>query len=92
MEKNKKAKGVPKYTVKQNIDFNLYKKALEENHVSKVEFNSIRSYNNQIYSITCSKTGLSNYENKRYYVSNYESYPHGHYKITNQSISSSSCL
>ena len=88
----KQAKGVPKNIVKQNMDFNLYKKTLEENHVFNVEFNSIRSYRHQLFSISCSKTGLSNYENKRYYENEYLSYPHGHYKIPNQSTSSSPCL
>ena len=77
----KKAKGVPKNIVKKHINFNMYKKTLNENTKSNVQFQAIRSYNHQLYSITCSKSGLSNFENKRYYVSNDESYPHGHYRI-----------
>ena len=45
-------------------------------------FNSIRSYQHQIFSITCNKQGLSNFDNKRYYANNEVSYPHGHYKIS----------
>ena len=63
------------------MNFNMYKKTLYENCNENVKFNSIRSYQHKLFSITCSKTGLSNYENKRYYVSNELSYPHGHYKI-----------
>ena len=77
----KKAKGVPKNIVKKHINFNMYKKTLNENAKSNIQFQAIRSYNHQLYSITCSKSGLSNFENKRYYTSNDESYPHGHYKL-----------
>ena len=75
------AKGVPKNVIKQELNFDVYKKTLEENYISKIQFNSIRSYNHQIFSITCNKVGLSNFENKRYYLSNGVSYPHGHYLI-----------
>lgn len=77
----KKAKGVPKHIVKNKLDFNLYKRTLEENHLERVNFNSIRSYEHNIYSINCNKVGLSNFENKRYYVNNNLSYPYGHYAI-----------
>ena len=77
----KKAKGVPKNIVKRDINFNMYKKTLDENHISRVNFNSIRSYKHNLYSINCSKVGLSNFENKRYYVSNNHSLPYGHYAI-----------
>ena len=80
-KEQKKAKGVPKHIVKKEMNFNMYKKTLEENCNKRVQFNSTRSYQHQLFSITCSKTGLSNYENKRYYLSNEVSYPHGHYAI-----------
>ena len=80
-KEQKKAKGVPKNIVKKEMNFNMYKKTLYENCNEKVKFNSIRSYQHKLFSITCSKTGLSNFENKRYYVSNELSYPHGHYAI-----------
>ena len=51
-----------------------------------LKFNSIRSYQHQLHSIESNKTGLSNYDNKRYYVSNNESYPHGHYKIRTRAL------
>ena len=77
----KKAKGVPKKQVKRALNFENYRKTLEEQANEKIKFNSIRSYQHQLFSITCNKQGLSNYDNKRYYFSNKESYPHGHYKI-----------
>ena len=57
---------------------------------TNIPFNSIRSYKHEIYSIECNKIGLSNYENKRYWVNNELSYPHGHWRI--QSTSNNSCL
>ena len=80
----KKAKGVPKNVVKKHIDFNMYKKTFNENTKSNVQFQAIRSYNHQLFSITCSKSGLSNFCNKRYYISNNESVPYGHYKLNKQ--------
>ena len=80
-KEQKKAKGVPKNIVKKEMNFNMYKKTLYENCNEKVKFNTICSYKHQLFSITCSKTGLSNFENKRYYVNNNLSYPHGHYLI-----------
>ena len=80
----KKAKGVPKHKVKRALNFESYRKTLQDNANEKVQFNSIRSYQHQLFSITSNKTGLSNYDNKRYYFSNNESYPHGHFRI-NQS-------
>ena len=81
IKNKKKAKGVPKHIVKKRFDFNLYKKTLEENHLERVNFNSIRSYEHNIYIINSNKVGLSNFENKRYYVNNNLSYPYGHYAI-----------
>ena len=80
-DEKKTAKGVPKNIVKKEMNFNMYKKTLYENTHEKVKFNTIRSYQHQLFSITCSKTGLSNFENKRYYVNNNLSLPHGHYAI-----------
>jgi hypothetical protein len=80
-KEQKKAKGVPKHIVKKRFNFDLYKKTLEENHLERVNFNSIRSYEHKIYSINSNKVGLSNFENKRYYVNNNLSYPYGHYAI-----------
>ena len=41
-KEQKKAKGIPKQLVKRELNFNLYKKTLGENYLSKVNFNSIR--------------------------------------------------
>ena len=80
-KEQKKAKGVPTHIVKKRFNFDLYKKTLKENHLERVNFNSIRSYEHKIYSINSNKVGLSKFENKRYYVNNNFSYPYGHYAI-----------
>ena len=79
----KKAKGVPKKIVKREMNFDSYEKTLKENHIQYVQFNKIQSLNHQIFSLTCSKNGLSNFDNKRYWMNNNLSYPHGHYKLLN---------
>ena len=73
--------GIPKKTLKRSLNFENYRKTLVDNESKKGMLNSIRSYQPQIFSITCNKQGLSSYDNKRFYFSNDESYPHGHYKI-----------
>jgi len=79
----KKAKGIPKNVLKRNITFEKYEQTLNENLKEDIQFNNIRSYNHQIYSTCSMKTGLSNYDNKRYYISNNYSLPYGHYKLIN---------
>ena len=77
----KRAKGIPKHIVKNELNFKAYTQTFEENSKSRVNFNCIRSSKHQLYSINCSKSGLSNFENKRYYISNNHSLPYGHYAI-----------
>ena len=79
----KKAKGIPKQIVKNDLNFDSYKRTLEDTECKKqyVQFNCIRSKNHQIYSLTCNKAGLSNYDNKRYYISNNQSLPYGHHYL-----------
>ena len=80
MEKTQeRQKSVPDNIVKKESSFDLCKKTLEENCLSEVELNSIRSYNHKVFSTACNKVG------KRFYVSNDISYPHGHFR-TNQKI------
>ena len=76
----KKAKGVPKNSVKKDLNMNDYYNALH-NKVSKdVNFNAIRSKNHQLYSLNQTKVGLSSYDNKRYWLNNVESVPYGYMK------------
>ena len=82
---HRKAKGVPKSIVKKHIMFEDFKKTHEDLESKKkyVNFNCIRSKNHQIYSLNINKCSLSNFENKRYYISNNHSLPYGHYSLIN---------
>ena len=52
-----------------------------ENIKRYIKFNTIRSFNHQICSITCNKLGLSSFDNKRYWLDYKTSVPYGHYAI-----------
>ena len=77
------AKGVARSKVKSNLTFETYRKTLFENYKERINSNSIRSHNHQITSLTTSKSGLSNFDHKRYYLSNLVSLPYGPYRISN---------
>ena len=78
----KKAKGIPTHKVKQHITFDQYYETLMENTKRYITFNTIRSFNHQICSITCNKLGLSSFDNKRYWLDYKQSVPYGHYSIS----------
>ena len=60
----KKCKGTAKNTVKREIKYDDYNKVLETNQVIHRSFNSIRSKNHKIYSISTTNISLNNYEKK----------------------------
>jgi len=80
------AKGIKK-TVAKKIDIEQYKKCLfskDKNDMkTTVKFNLIRSNNHILKSVEISKTGLSCYDDKRYYLDTVNSYAYGHYKSLN---------
>ena len=77
----KKAKGIPTHKVKKLISFQDYYNTLMENLKTYIKFNTIRSFNHQICSITCNKLGLSSFDNKRHWLDYKTSVPYGHYGI-----------
>jgi hypothetical protein len=77
----KKAKGLPSNKVKKDFTIDLYRKTLNENYKSYVKSNKIGSFNHKMFSLTQNKMGLSNYDNKRYYINNKTSIPHGHFSL-----------
>ena len=79
-KEEKKSKGIVKHKVKNELHYKSYEKTLLENDCDKVEFNSIRSKNHQIYTIRQVKQALSSYDNKRYYLDSVNSLPYGHFK------------
>ena len=80
-EEHKRSKGIVKHKVATCLNYDKYEETLNGDLKDKVEFNTIRSKNHQIYSINQVKYSLSNYDNKRYWLDNCSSLPFGHYSI-----------
>ena len=80
-EEHKRSKGIVKHKVANELNYNKYEETLNGDLKDKVEFNTIRSKNHQIYSINQVKFSLSNFCNKRYFYNAIESLPYGHYLI-----------
>ena len=80
-KEHKKSKGVVKHKVSNQLSYKTYEETLNRNCKEQVSFNTIRSKNHQVYSINQTKYALSNYDNKRYWYSDFESLPFGHYSI-----------
>ena len=82
-KEHKKCKGIVKHKVHNQLNYEKYEATLNRKIKETVQFNSIRSKTHQIYSITQTKYALSNYDNKRYWLSDSDSLPYGHYLINN---------
>ena len=82
-KEHKKSKGVITHKVNKELNYDKYEETLRRKTKEnvKVEFNSIRSKNHQIYSIHQIQYALSNYANKRYWINDTDSLPYGHYSI-----------
>ena len=80
-KEHKKSKGVVKHKVSNQLSYKTYEETLNRNGEEDVSFNTIRSKNHQIYSINQTRCTLSNYDNKRYWYSDFEGLPFGHYAI-----------
>ena len=66
-EDKMKAKGVPKHSMKKYTSFE--------------SFNSIRSRKHKLHTMNITKVGLTNFDNKRYYLDNVSSLAYGHKHI-----------
>ena len=62
----KKAKGVKKYVIKKQINFENYKDALFNKQTYTHKMNMLRSKHHTIYGLTINKTTLSPLDTKRY--------------------------
>ena len=62
----KKAKGVKKYVITKQINFENYKDALFNQKAYNHEMNMLRSQKHQIYGLTINKTTLSPLDTKRW--------------------------
>jgi hypothetical protein len=81
---SKKAKGIKRSAVKE-LQFSDYYRSLlggvAHDIQQKVNFNTIRSYKHELYSISQTKIGLCSFDDKRYLIDNVSTYAHGHFKI-----------
>ena len=80
-EVKRRATGIPTKSVNKRYGIHEYRKTLYEDFKDYISYNTIRSINHEVFSITCNKLGLSNFDNKRYYTNRTESLAHGHYRI-----------
>jgi hypothetical protein len=83
-EEVKKAKGVQKSVVKQDINFNDYENVLKNHTILRKDQNSIRSYKHQIHSISQkNKIALNALDTKRWIKTDgISSYALGHHRIS----------
>jgi hypothetical protein len=79
---SKKAKGVNKMVVKNEMNLSDYKDVLEQKMILKKSQNAIRSYKHQLYSISQNKIALSGIDTKRHIKDDgISSFAYGHYQI-----------
>ena len=76
-----KNKGIPKNKVEKELAFNKYKSTLKDTNRYKIKYASTRSEKHVISTINQEKTGLSNYDDKRYWKINLESLLYGRYSL-----------
>ena len=82
----KKAKGIDTNFVKKNLSFNDYHRVLFNDDVTTATAKRFQSLQHSIYTVECTKTALTSFDNKRYYVNAVDSLAYGHYKITQPSV------
>lgn len=76
------AKGIAKCAIDKQIRHSNYKQCLLENKVTMNDMNLIRSDNHVLYINSVRKTGLCNFDDKRFWKNSVNSYAYGHYKIS----------
>ena len=80
----KRAKGVKKSVVQNQIKYEQYLECIEERKVLICNMKQIRSYDHQLYNISMNKLGLSPYDDKRYILNDgISTLPYGHWRIKN---------
>ena len=78
----KKAKGVKKNIIKNQITHNDYKICLENKITKTIKQKMIRSTKHEIYTIEQNKRGLNSFDDKRYLVNGQtDTLPWGHYNV-----------
>ncbi len=81
----KKAKGLNRTCVKQQIRKADYLEALENPIQKRLKCTSIRSEKHELFTMVLSKKGLSSFEQKRYVLpDNISTLPYGHYLVSHE--------
>ncbi|CAC5415715.1 unnamed protein product [Mytilus coruscus] len=75
------AKGIAKCAVEKQICHLHYKQCLFRNRMTLNDMNLIRSDNHILFINKVRKTGLCNFDDKRFWKNLVQSYAYGHYKI-----------
>ena len=73
----KRAKGISKHIVKR-LKHDIYKEAFEDKKITRVQMTILRSLTHTVHTTTFTKRALSAWEDKRCWLSENESLPHGH--------------
>ena len=76
------AKGIQHHFYKTNLKHELYRKCLVKQSTTRAQYNSIRSFDHQLYTIHENKVALSSYDDKRYLLKDsHDTLAYGHYGI-----------
>ena len=81
VEEKKVAKGVSRPVIRKELRHEFYKNCLFKKRAMKQNMHLIRSKKHQIETIRINKTTLTPYDDKRYFLNEYKSFAHGHYRI-----------
>ena len=71
-------KGIQRYVVKDHMSFDSYKQVLINELPTRHSMNQIRSTHHTLYIQRITKTSLSLFDDKRYWLNKKISVPHGH--------------
>ena len=81
-KEEKKAKGVKKPVIKNQLKFEEYKECLFNKSILRKEQYNIRSYDHEVFTEKINKIALSPFDDKRYILENgINTLAWGHYKI-----------
>lgn len=80
-KEEKKAKGITRAVLKNDIRFETYKDILFSEKQNMVTMMSFRAHSHEIFCSKMNKTGLSSFDDKRYLLNATESLAYGHYSL-----------
>ena len=77
-KEDKRAKGISKVTVKNNLSYQMYEETLLHESRTQSKMNIIRSHAHSLFCEEVTKTSLSSFCEKRDLLNNIQSVPYGH--------------